>query len=97
MAKLTRQLQERVIGAHKENEDWWRLVFDTEAKRLYVEQEWSHTDAWPAARSQNGSGGLGSRGRGLYGINGVVESRHLESLHHDPVTGGKTFSLTSGL
>ena len=55
MAKLTRQLQERVKGAHKENEDWWRLVFDTEAKRLYVEHEWSHTDAWRAARSNNGT------------------------------------------
>ena len=55
MAKLTRQLHERVTGAHKENEDWWRLVFDTEAKRFYVEHEWSHTDAWRAARSNNGT------------------------------------------
>ena len=55
MAKLTRQLHERVAGAHKKNEDWWRLVFDTEAKRFYVEHEWSHTDAWRAARSNNGT------------------------------------------
>ena len=55
MAKLTRQLHERVAGAHNENEDWWRLVFDTEAKRFYVEHEWSHTDAWRAARSNNGT------------------------------------------
>jgi hypothetical protein len=26
------------------DEDWWRLVFDTETKRLYVEHEWAHAD-----------------------------------------------------
>jgi hypothetical protein len=55
MAKLTRQLHERISGDNKENKDWWRLVFDTEAKRFYVEHEWSHTDAWRAARSNNGT------------------------------------------
>lgn len=55
MAKLTRQLHERVAGAHKENEDWWRLDFDTEAKRFYVEHEWGDTDAWRAARSNIGT------------------------------------------
>ena len=64
MAKLTRQLHERVKGVHKENEDWWRLVFDTEAKRFYVEHEWSHTDAWRAARSNNGTA--------EFDINGVL-------------------------
>jgi hypothetical protein len=49
MAKLARQ--ERVKGAHKENEDWWRLVFDTEAKRSCVEHKWSLIDAGRAARS----------------------------------------------
>ena len=34
--------------------DWWRLV-DTEAKHFYIEHEWSHTDAWRAARSNNGT------------------------------------------
>jgi GH35 family endo-1,4-beta-xylanase len=55
MAKLTRPLHERVRGDHIENEDWWRLVFDTEAKRLYIEHEWSHADVWRAARSNNGT------------------------------------------
>ena len=55
MAKLTRQLHERIRGDNTENKDWWRLVFDTEAKRFYVEHEWSHTDAWRAARSTNGT------------------------------------------
>ncbi len=55
MAKLTRQLHERVKGGHMENEDWWRLVFDTEAQRLYIEHEWSHTDAWRASRSKSGT------------------------------------------
>jgi hypothetical protein len=55
MAKLTRPLHERVRGGHMENEDWWRLVFDTEAKRLYIEHEWNHTDMWRAARSDSGT------------------------------------------
>ena len=55
MAKLTRQLHELVRDGGKENKDRWRLVFDTEAKRFYVEHEWSHTDAWRAARSNNGT------------------------------------------
>ena len=55
MAKLTRRLHERISGDNTENKDWWRLVFDTEAKRLYIEHEWSHTDAWRAARSNNGT------------------------------------------
>jgi hypothetical protein len=55
MAKLTRQLHERISGDNTENKDWWRLVFDTEAKRFYIEHEWSHTDAWRAARSNNGT------------------------------------------
>ena len=55
MAKLTRQLHERISGDNTENKDWWRLVFDTEAQRLYIEHEWRHTDAWRAARSNNGT------------------------------------------
>ena len=55
MAKLTRPLHELVRGGHMENEDWWRLVFDTEAKRLFIEHEWNHTDMWRASRSNNGA------------------------------------------
>jgi hypothetical protein len=55
MAKLTRQLYELVRGVGKENKDQWRLVFDTEGKRLYVEHEWSHADMWRVARSNSGS------------------------------------------
>jgi hypothetical protein len=55
MAKLTRLLHERAKGAHKENEDWWSLVFDTEAKRIYIEHEWSHKDTWRTARSNSGT------------------------------------------
>jgi hypothetical protein len=52
MAKLTRQLHHLAKGG---NEEWWRLVFDTEAQRLYIEHEWSHTDAWRASRSKSGT------------------------------------------
>jgi hypothetical protein len=37
MATLTRQLHERIRGDNTENKDWWRLVFDTEAKHFYME------------------------------------------------------------
>jgi hypothetical protein len=52
MAKLTRQLHKLTKGG---NEEWWRLVFDTEAKRLYIEHEWSHRDVWRASRSNSGT------------------------------------------
>ncbi len=55
MAQLTRLLHERVKGPHKENKECWRLAFDTEAKRLYIEHEWSHADMWRDARSNSGS------------------------------------------
>ena len=55
MAQLTRLLHERVKGAHKENKEWWRLAFDTEAKRLYVEHEWTHADMWRDSRSDSGT------------------------------------------
>jgi hypothetical protein len=55
MAQLTRLLHERVKGAQKENKERWRLAFDTEAKRLYIEHEWSHADMWRDSRSNSGS------------------------------------------
>jgi len=48
MAKLTRELLKLAKGG---NEEWWRLVFDTEAKRFCVEHKWSLIDAGRAARS----------------------------------------------
>ena len=54
MAQLTRLLHERVKGTHKENKEWWRLAFDTEARRLYIEHEWSHADVWRDSRSNSG-------------------------------------------
>ena len=54
MAQLTRLLHEVVRGTHKENKEWWRLAFDTEARRLYIEHEWSHADIWRDSRSNSG-------------------------------------------
>ena len=44
MPVLKRQLSGRQGGAHGRDRDWWRLVYDTDAKRLYVEHEWSYFD-----------------------------------------------------
>ena len=44
MALLTRELRRAATGPVANDEDWWRLVFDTDTKRLYIEHEWQHTD-----------------------------------------------------
>ena len=45
MPLLKRQLSARRGGTRGEDQDWWRLVFDTDSKRLYIEHEWSYFDA----------------------------------------------------
>jgi hypothetical protein len=61
-ALLKREFHRRAKGPVMNDEDWWRLVFDTDAKRIYVEHEWAHTMcAWavrlttapPRSRSQH--------------------------------------------
>lgn len=46
MPVLKREFASLVKGGHMENEDWWRLVLDTDTGRIYVEHEMSHTDVW---------------------------------------------------
>jgi hypothetical protein len=41
---LKKQLHMQVSGNFGCYKDWWRLVFDEESKRLYVEHEWEHVD-----------------------------------------------------
>ena len=54
MALLIRELQRSAKGPVANDEDWWRLVFDTDTKRLYVEHEWQHTEVRGGARSDQG-------------------------------------------
>lgn len=42
MATLRSLLYQHAEGS---NEDWWRLVLDTDAKRLTVEHEWRRENA----------------------------------------------------
>src|SRR5438477_3331598 len=42
VATLRSLLYQRAEGS---NEDWWRLVLDTDAKRLTVEHEWRRQNA----------------------------------------------------
>ena len=44
MAVLRRELHRSAKGPVMNHEDWWRIVFDTDTKRLYVEHEWHHVD-----------------------------------------------------
>ncbi|WP_336492241.1 hypothetical protein [Methylobacterium nigriterrae] len=54
MALLVRELQRSAKEAVTDDEDRWRLVFDTDTKRLYVEHEWRHSEAREAGRSGQG-------------------------------------------
>lgn len=55
MAKLKRELARRARGPVMNDEDWWRLVYDSEAKRLYVEHEWEHVDVRKAGKADKGT------------------------------------------
>ena len=44
MPLLKRDLHRTAKGPVISGEDRWRLVFDTDAKRLYVEHVWEHVD-----------------------------------------------------
>jgi hypothetical protein len=54
MALLIRELQRSAKGPVANDEDWWRLVFNTDTKRLYIEHEWQHADVRGAGRSDHG-------------------------------------------
>jgi hypothetical protein len=55
MPVLKRELHRRVRGPVLMDEDWWRLVFDTDTNRFYVEREWDHVDV--------AKGGTASKGK----------------------------------
>lgn len=42
MSILKEEIDRRVKGPMAENEDWWRLCYDTDAERFYIEHEWDH-------------------------------------------------------
>ncbi|MHB2205261.1 hypothetical protein [Methylobacterium sp. CM6257] len=54
MALLIRELQRSAKGPVANDEDWWRLVFNTDTKRLYIEHEWQHTSVRETGRSAHG-------------------------------------------
>jgi hypothetical protein len=55
MALLIRELQRSGKDPAANREDWWRLVFDTDTKRLYVEHGWQLTGATASSRSETGT------------------------------------------
>ncbi len=42
MPILSEHLATRTKGSMAENEDWWRLCYDTDSKEFFVEHEWSY-------------------------------------------------------
>lgn len=54
MTSLYRKFHQRTTSGDVK-EDWWALVFETDANRLYVEHSWSHANIWKPAKSRHGS------------------------------------------
>ena len=54
MPLLKKEFYKPVKGPLANDEDWWRLVFDTDAKRLYVEHEWSYMDIGRGGKCDSG-------------------------------------------
>ena len=71
MPLLRRLLYQRTSGA---DEDRWRLVFDTDAKRLFVEHEWKRGDA---------RGGGYSASTDELGISAFLDERGQEGAHRE--------------
>ena len=42
MPILSEELGSRTKGPMAENEDWWRLCYDTDTKELYVLHKWDY-------------------------------------------------------
>ena len=55
MTLLKRELFRSARGPVMNDEDWWRLAFDTENKRLYVEHEWAHLDVRSRGAANSGT------------------------------------------
>ena len=55
MALLKRELNRSAKGPVQNDEDWWHLVFDTDAKRLYVEHRWGYVDVRGAGEANSGT------------------------------------------
>ncbi len=53
MAIFSEEIAKRIKGSLMEKEDWWRLCYDSETQRFYVEHEWSHTDAYRASKGSD--------------------------------------------
>lgn len=55
MPKLERQIHYRMGGSRGEDEEWFNLVLDTDAKRLYVEREHDYVDAYKGGKAHRGT------------------------------------------
>jgi hypothetical protein len=51
MTEISREFYKTVKGPQDNHEDWWRLVYDSENRKLYVEHEWSHVPLRGAGNS----------------------------------------------
>lgn len=55
MAVVRKQIALRIKGSLAEREDFWRLCYDLEAERFFVEHEWDHMN--PYKLGEGGSRG----------------------------------------
>ena len=74
MPLLKRELHRNAKGPVMNDEDWWRLVFDTETGRLYVEHEWDHVDV---------RGGAADKGRGEVSVRAFLREPGQGPAHRE--------------
>jgi hypothetical protein len=69
MPVMRRRIHHAAAGPFMEDEDWWDLVLDTEAKRFFVEHTWEHAGA-----------GEGARGIETFDVESVLQASQ-DTLH----------------
>lgn len=56
MPVVKKEFYKNVKGPWMNDEDWWRLVYDADEYRLYIEHEWSYVNIRKAAAAASDSG-----------------------------------------
>lgn len=54
MPMLKRLLDKQATGPVLNDEDWWRLAYDSDTGRLFVEHEWEHVDVSRDGKANSG-------------------------------------------
>jgi hypothetical protein len=77
MALLKRELHRQCEGPEVARQDLWALVFDTDTKRLYVEQGWTYGET-PDAGDERRTGAMNAMDIAEYLMQGGQTAGHRE-------------------